>query len=191
MGRETNQTWRDVFAKSLSARYPDAESLTKRIRSDVLARGEALTQSPVERALFNALVIVGIDRFGTVALRGRGEVQLIAFASGERNLIIAPQWRLLDYEIDFMVIGGERALAAVDGVTKPYVAVECDGHEFHEKTKEQASADKRRDREIQKQRVPVFRFSGADIWRDVFECAIEIVSEIESELDRRAVVGEE
>lgn len=43
--------------------------------------------------------------------------------------------------------------------------VECDGHDFHERTKEQVSRDKKRDREIVSKGYTVFRFSGSEIWR--------------------------
>jgi len=56
------------------------------------------------------------------------------------------------------------------------VAVEVDGHDFHEKTKEQASRDKERDRAIQKFNCKVFRYSGADVFADPFRCALEIVN---------------
>jgi very-short-patch-repair endonuclease len=66
--------------------------------------------------------------------------------------------------------------------------VECDGHEFHERTKEQASRDKERDRALQSAGFLVFRFSGADIWRDVFACATQalkaLIAATNSEADR-------
>lgn len=51
------------------------------------------------------------------------------------------------------------------------LAVECDGHNFHERTKEQASTDRERDRELQAAGYPVFRFTGSDIWNDPMGCA--------------------
>jgi very-short-patch-repair endonuclease len=55
------------------------------------------------------------------------------------------------------------------------VLVECDGHEFHEKTKEQASRDKRRDRDLQVAGFTIFRYSGSDVWRDCIATAEEVV----------------
>jgi very-short-patch-repair endonuclease len=52
--------------------------------------------------------------------------------------------------------------------------VECDGHEFHEKTKEQAAQDKRRDRTLQSLGFKVFRFTGMEINNDVLSCAEEV-----------------
>lgn len=55
------------------------------------------------------------------------------------------------------------------------ILVECDGHEFHEKTKEQAARDKSRDRDLQAAGFPVYRFTGSEIWRDPVACATQLV----------------
>lgn len=54
---------------------------------------------------------------------------------------------------------------------KSLVAIECDGHEFHYRTKEQAARDKRRDREITERGAVMLRFTGAEIYANPFECA--------------------
>jgi very-short-patch-repair endonuclease len=54
------------------------------------------------------------------------------------------------------------------------LAVEVDGHEFHEKTKDQAARDKRRDRELQQEGWNVFRFTGSEVWRVPFGCCDQI-----------------
>jgi hypothetical protein len=48
----------------------------------------------------------------------------------------------------------------------PNVAIEVDGHEFHEKTKEQAASDKSRDRKITRCGYSVIRFTGSEVYRD-------------------------
>lgn len=54
------------------------------------------------------------------------------------------------------------------------VAIECDGHEFHEKTKIQAARDKQRERAITLAGFTVMRFAGSEIWKDPFYCAGEV-----------------
>lgn len=54
------------------------------------------------------------------------------------------------------------------------VAVECDGHEFHERTKEQAARDKARDRSLVAAGWQVLRFTGSEIWADPGKCASEV-----------------
>ena len=55
------------------------------------------------------------------------------------------------------------------------VVVECDGHNFHEKTKEQSIRDKKRDRDIQSLGYKVFRFTGSEIYENPNKCAWEIM----------------
>ena len=62
------------------------------------------------------------------------------------------------------------------------VIVECDGHEFHEKTKEQVERDKKRDRTLLAEGFNVLRFSGREVWRDPFECADEVIRYLDSRL---------
>lgn len=80
------------------------------------------------------------------------------------------QHKIGDYRVDFMLRSEWLDLSIV---------IECDGHDFHEKTKEQAARDKKRDRYLQSMGFKVFRFSGSEIWKDPFTCAQEIVAEFE------------
>jgi hypothetical protein len=52
--------------------------------------------------------------------------------------------------------------------------VECDGHDFHEKTKEQVQKDKERERDLIKIGRIVIRYSGSEIYKDADECAREV-----------------
>lgn len=55
------------------------------------------------------------------------------------------------------------------------VAVECDGHEFHEKTKEQAARDRTRERDLVFEGWTVLRFTGSEIYRDAQRCAQDVL----------------
>lgn len=55
------------------------------------------------------------------------------------------------------------------------VAIELDGHAFHEKTKEQVAHDKKRERAIVRAGLPVLRVSGHEIWRNARACVLEVV----------------
>lgn len=54
------------------------------------------------------------------------------------------------------------------------IDIECDGHDFHEKTKEQAEADKRRDRDLQSIGWVIARFTGSEIFRDPMAAATQV-----------------
>lgn len=52
--------------------------------------------------------------------------------------------------------------------------VECDGYEFHQKTKEQVEYDNKRQRNLQKAGYIIIRFSGSEIWKNPYDCANDI-----------------
>ena len=55
------------------------------------------------------------------------------------------------------------------------MAIECDGHDFHEKTKEQAQRDKEKDRILQANGWLIARFTGSEIYKkDVYDLLFEI-----------------
>ena len=55
-----------------------------------------------------------------------------------------------------------------------HIAIECDGHDFHEKTKEQAKRDRQRERALTADGYIVVRFTGSEIFNDPYKCAEEI-----------------
>ena len=82
---------------------------------------------------------------------------------------IFPQVVIGSYRADFLMLH-RASLNTFAGIV-----VECDGHDFHERTKEQATRDKSRDREMQIAGYRVLRFTGSEIWRDAFKCADQVV----------------
>lgn len=103
------------------------------------------------------------------------EVGRIHIGRGFRHrtkLHIDPQARVGDYRVDFLVSYVERALEDAPRFT---LVIECDGHAFHEKTKEQAASDKERDRVLQSHGHRVFRFTGSEIHADPFRCAKQCI----------------
>jgi very-short-patch-repair endonuclease len=76
--------------------------------------------------------------------------------------ILIPQYPWREYRIDFLLRDG------------PFeVFIECDGHDFHERTKEQAARDRQKDREMQSKH-PVLRFTGSEIFHNPLNCADQI-----------------
>ncbi len=71
-----------------------------------------------------------------------------------------------------------------DGVHSFSVAIELDGHEFHEKTKTQAAYDKQRERAILhagvEKELVILRFTGSEVFRNCNACLQEIVRFIEA-----------
>jgi very-short-patch-repair endonuclease len=98
------------------------------------------------------------------------ELKLFQLSYGWHHLTILPQLTLGKYRIDFVVI----VEFPNSDVLK--IAIECDGHDFHEKTKAQASKDKERDRELQKKGYKTFRYSGSDIVKNPSVITYDLIS---------------
>ncbi|HDX0788037.1 TPA: DUF559 domain-containing protein [Stenotrophomonas maltophilia] len=81
------------------------------------------------------------------------------------TVILAEQAQVGPYRVDFLF-----SCKAQDGSVKRLV-VEIDGHDFHDRTKEQASKDRSRDRWMTERGYVVIRFTGSDVWNDPFSCA--------------------
>lgn len=86
---------------------------------------------------------------------------------GGSTLYIRPQAVIGDVRVDFLLhslFNDHRRLI-----------VECDGHDFHERTKEQAARDRARDRTLVLDGYQVFRFTGSELWRDPMRCASQVL----------------
>jgi very-short-patch-repair endonuclease len=120
------------------------------------------TDSPIEAEFLEAFCRAAGDHGYSVAKASR---------ANEGTIIVVPQKQIDRYRVDFLI-------------TYPFfgtvieIVAECDGHDFHEKTKVQASRDKRRDRDLQRLGYKVFRFTGSDIRGDARGCASDVLDAI-------------
>ena len=135
--------------------------------------------SPIELALRHALQIVfmglksqawHIDQRDCLTLT---EIEKIVAAEELVGMLVFSQAIIAPYRVDFLV-----ALNPGDGRKSAFVAVECDGHEWHERTKEQAAKDKKRDRRLQEQGIAVLRVTGSEVWKSPVACAHEIAANL-------------
>lgn len=99
---------------------------------------------------------------------------------------IETQAEIGKYRCDFRLTLSEHS--ARNGIDRVTVIVECDGHDFHEKTKEQVARDKKRDRAIMTVGVPLLRFTGSEIYADPFKCAKEVADFMTTTMKRLKVV---
>jgi very-short-patch-repair endonuclease len=145
-------------------------------------------ESPIEKALVPALLLsaIAVDEFlyssnviaNHLTFRGLEEADyVVSRARNSYGAVIFCQPEVAGYRGDFAVLAYSK-----EPLLKVSVIVECDGHDFHEKTKEQAERDKRRDREIMAAGYRVMRFTGAEIWRDPFRVAIEVMDLLSKDL---------
>jgi len=89
--------------------------------------------------------------------------------SGHGGWRIIPQAQIGKYRVDFLI---------EEVITGSKIVVECDGHDFHERTKEQAERDRKRDRKLQSEGYFVMRFTGSELHRDPMECVHELHSQV-------------
>lgn len=115
------------------------------------------SDSPIEAAFLDAFCDLAVEN-------GLGVARLTtdpAFV-----ITVEPQRWFGNYRVDFLI------QYRFFGMTKRII-VECDGHEFHERTKVQAWRDKSRDRHLPHK---VYRFTGSEIHADARRCAGEIIT---------------
>ena len=130
--------------------------------------------SPIEKSMGVALAerrgafglgIVPLAEMKYEACREFGKLALVGTESGAA---VFPQAEIGPYHLDFLLLFKNAANTLLG------MAVECDGHEFHEKTKRQAAHDKRRDRYVAMHSIPTLRFAGSEIHIDAAVCAEEV-----------------
>jgi very-short-patch-repair endonuclease len=165
------------FIKDIENKLPkllreSAELAADRLPLDQLAKCE----SPIEKLFLCGLWSRGCWTGALEFSHAPHFDGLCMDARGKTVAVCAPQVQVGPYRLDFL-------LALYFSANEPLglVAVECDGHEFHERTKEQAARDKSRDRDLQMRGIQVFRYTGSEIWREAGKCADEVLGHLQSE----------
>ena len=130
-----------------------------------------LTESPIETAFLVALEGMGRIAYTDVIISEKDESD--SYFDSVRHadtywIYVTPQAQIGDYRVDFLISFGA-------GDRKDTLIVECDGHDFHDRTHFQASRDRERDRFLVSSGHKVFRFTGTDINRRAIECANEVL----------------
>lgn len=114
----------------------------------------AKCESPIEALLLVAL-FADTDRFSTPH-------------AADAPWLAVPQSTIRvgdsEYRLDIEVVG--------EGLR---VAIETDGHDFHERTPEQVIRDNERERALESEGWRVVRFSGREVRRDPIGCVSELV----------------
>jgi len=97
--------------------------------------------------------------------------EALALVNDCRYISLRPQFAIVtsqrkEYRVDFLIV--------IEG--GPRVAVELDGHAFHERTKEQVKLRDSRDRDLQADGWKVFHFSGSEIFEDCARCVGDVMA---------------
>ncbi len=115
--------------------------------------------SPIEQKLYAALMGSVPVEYTLHDLISDG-----VFGDGDDYAVLAAQEQISSYRADFTLTanGGAR------------LVVECDGHDFHDRTKQQAAYDRARDRELLAMGIQTMRFTGSEIHHSPERCAAEV-----------------
>ncbi len=141
---------------------------------------DALGASPIEKLLFTAIQLrayLSSSEYSNLVVFKTGEEEA-AFISGGNGLLrptllLRPQAQLEGWRVDFLIHSYDFARKGGPQGWKRLI-VECDGHDFHERTKEQAAKDRGRDRQAQLSDAAILRFTGSEIYKDAWACAEQI-----------------
>lgn len=130
--------------------------------------------SPIEGMLWDALVAdcrdvitCAYDATTDIGCQNESRPMISDGFSGlvtKDDVILFKQPRFLGYYLDMMLWSDGLALG-----------IECDGFDFHDRTKQQAAYDRARDREMAAHGVHVIRFTGSEIHRDVNQCSRSVM----------------
>ncbi len=147
------------------------QCLTKQFHAyeDMIKSACVYSDSPIEEMLLAALLTEDSAFFfdGAPILIPPGKpwhMPVVGEDTATAQFVVAPQLKVAGYRID---------IACGYSWNGKRIAIECDGHAFHEKTAEQAQHDKERDRVLYGAGWPVIRFTGSEINADPFSCAAQ------------------
>ena len=136
--------------------FDNLDNINKNILNTALIFSE-YCESPIEKILAVALVI-----------------------KTQETLYFEPQVEIKTknkkYIVDFLIFGDE----IVNTYLKKdfQLIIECDGYNFHQKTKKQVDYDNQREYDLKMEKYEILRFSGSKIYNEPMKCAEEIMAYI-------------
>lgn len=158
-----------------------AVGLVDAVYSDLGHETYDIGASPIERLFFRAVMLcgwLGREDHG-ISLINEHVVLGDDPPDWEKRLLwVEPQVQLPGWRVDFMFYAWSFGSVWNRGKGRQYgkegwrrLIVECDGHDYHEKTKEQAKRDRGRDRWAADNGYDLYRFTGSEIHNDPLGCA--------------------
>lgn len=121
-------------------------------------------RSPIETALIAALrEHAARDNSGLTIVDYSPDVD--HYGEGDEEWSLYSNVPIGSYRVDLVLDTGYAPLA-----------IECDGHEYHNITKQQAAYDRSRDRWLLAQGVPTIRFTGSEIVHGPERCVADLLA---------------
>ena len=163
------QRAKEIFFEFLSRDFP-YDCSNKAFFIDVTMFGGDNCKSPIEQIFSLAFEIMNFVLYS--------DFMLIMLES-QADIHLKNKHYVADFLFDTEEIGEEN----YQKMCKPYkLVIECDGHEFHEKTKEQVKKNNERDYDLKMAGYDVLHFSGSQIYNEPFRCAKETLDLIYSKI---------
>lgn len=154
--------WENVLADALG----EAGAKAMTLRESEIFRSMG---SEIERAMAASFaLLVAINSAGDGVRFHFGPPDPERMGDDPVSYYLSPQHVIGPYRVDFL-LGFNKYPALRDAIV-----IECDGHQWHEKTKEQAANDKARDRYLSGEVGRVLRFTGSEIYRSPGACWAEV-----------------
>lgn len=138
--------------------YDVAADFLEHVIDDCVGRHLGKMESPIEGLFLEALVM---NHF--MAGVGFPHIDNVVSKTNDPVFGIKTQHKVGKYRADFLLVSWDGRC----------VLVECDGHNFHERTKEQAARDRKKDRTLQADGFVILRYTGSEIWADPMTCAAD------------------
>lgn len=179
----------DIIRSYLSERVEDLVDEFQRTASEINAR----CRSEIERRLAHHLTFMSWgevtfsvirqweDRPSTLADLTRHSATTLMHSLDAGSFGVA----VLGFQIPIGPYKADMALvchSVFEEVAPFTVVIECDGHAYHERTKEQAAHDKQRDRYMQCAGFTVLRFTGSEIYQKGDDHAFDVWSYVSNRL---------
>ncbi len=139
-------------------------------------RSLEVCESPIERLMLVSLVAaLGVQSGEHGWAKGVfGGASCHITGCSPVGLGLVQQLEVGPYRLDFAITD-----QSADSPAGLLIDVECDGHEWHDRTKEQASRDRKRDRYLTSKGWRVVRFTGRDIWGQAARCGVDVALTID------------
>jgi hypothetical protein len=195
----TLSDWRTAYVK---AQGEKARSLAEELAEAAFDHCLSACESPIEQAFLAALLLeadcidseyISQEMYGCLDYEAPDKPRhraLYTFSVDDRvlgdcqihtqhPLLVEGALVRLDFALVVRPYPRRRDVCAARDPRLKRFAIECDGHDYHERTKAQAARDRSRDRKLTRAGWTVVRFTGSELYRDPSACVKELFAMID------------
>jgi very-short-patch-repair endonuclease len=120
-------------------------------------------KSPIEQIFYASFMALGSALTGDIKTWQPSK-------NDEFSVFLNSQVQIGKFRVDFIV-----TFVTMEGEFNQ-VVIELDGHDFHDKNKEQRAYEKSRDRYLTAQGFPILHYTGSEICKDPFKAVVEALA---------------